>query len=156
MAVEGPEFERAFRGAIQYALNSGFSEILELRPYFTSSSVRMSLRSCQLDAANLWYFSLCRKFVRIFTAKIATDLACTQRRYPCNTSGFSRQCYSGPQGSHLPIYANPLWFSVSFAKLHPSGPALNFLPLPPPLRRRMHLSSISVLRPSASAKSRFP
>ena len=32
MAVEGPEFERAFRGAIQYALNSGFSEILELRP----------------------------------------------------------------------------------------------------------------------------
>ena len=32
MAMEGPEFERAFRGAIQYALNSGFSEILELRP----------------------------------------------------------------------------------------------------------------------------
>ena len=30
--MEGPEFERAFRGAIQYALNSGFSEILELRP----------------------------------------------------------------------------------------------------------------------------
>ena len=56
----------------------------------------------------------------------------------------------------MPIYANPLWFSVSFAKLRPSGPALNFLPLPPPLRRRMHLSSISVLRPSASAKSRFP
>ena len=45
MAVEGLEFERAFRGAIQYTLNSGFSEILELRPvqqkapYFTSSSV---------------------------------------------------------------------------------------------------------------------
>ena len=60
MAVEGFEFERAFRGAIQYTLNSGFSEILELRPvqkkgpYFTSSSVRrMCLRSCQLDAANL-------------------------------------------------------------------------------------------------------
>ena len=32
MAMEGPEFERAFRGAIHYALNSGFSEILELRP----------------------------------------------------------------------------------------------------------------------------
>ena len=32
MAVEGLEFERAFRGAIQYTLNSGFSEILELRP----------------------------------------------------------------------------------------------------------------------------
>ena len=63
----------------------------------------------------------------IFTAKIATDLACAQRRYPCNTSGFSRQCYSRLQGSHLPIYANPLCFSVSFAKLHPSGPALNFL-----------------------------
>ena len=94
--------------------------------------------------------------IHIFTAKIATDLACAQRRYHCNTSGFSRQCYSGPQGSHLPIYANPLWFSVSFAKLRPSGPVLNFLPLPPPLRRRMHLSSISVLRPSASAKSRFP
>ena len=92
----------------------------------------------------------------IFTAKIASDLACAQHRYPCNTSGFSRQCYSGPQGSHLPIYANPLWFSVSFAKLRSSGPALKFLPLPPPLRRRMHLSSISVLRPSASAKSRFP
>ena len=30
--MEGPEFERAFRGAIQYALNFGFSEILELRP----------------------------------------------------------------------------------------------------------------------------
>ena len=88
--------------------------------------------------------------------KEATDLACAQRRYPCNTSGFSRQSHSGPQGSHLPIYANPLWFSVSFAKLRPSGPALNFLPLPPPLRRRMHLSSISVLRPSASPKSRFP
>ena len=59
MAVKGLEFERAFRGAIQYTLNSGFSEILELRPvqkkgpYFTSSSVRMCLRSCQLDAANL-------------------------------------------------------------------------------------------------------
>ena len=58
MAVEGLEFERAFRGAIQYTLNSGFSEILEFRPvqkkgpYFTSS-VRMCLRSCQLDAANL-------------------------------------------------------------------------------------------------------
>ena len=92
----------------------------------------------------------------IFTVKIATDLACAQRWYPCNTSGFWRQCYSSPQGPHLPIYANSLWFSVSFAKLRPSGPALNFLPLPPPLRRRMHLSSISVLRPSASAKSRFP
>ena len=33
MAVEGLEFERAFRGAIQYTLNSGFSEILELRPF---------------------------------------------------------------------------------------------------------------------------
>ena len=32
MAVEGLEFERAFRGAIQYALNSGFSEISELKP----------------------------------------------------------------------------------------------------------------------------
>ena len=32
MAVEGPEFERAFQSAIQYAQNSGFSEILELRP----------------------------------------------------------------------------------------------------------------------------
>ena len=59
MAVEGLELERAFRGAIQYTLNSGFSEILELRPvqqkgpYFTSSSVKMCLRSCQLDAANL-------------------------------------------------------------------------------------------------------
>ena len=30
--MEGLEFERAFRGAIQYTLNSGFSEILELRP----------------------------------------------------------------------------------------------------------------------------
>ena len=32
MAVEGPEFKRAFRGTIQPALNSEFSEILELRP----------------------------------------------------------------------------------------------------------------------------
>ena len=32
MAVEDLEFDRAFRGAIQYALNSGFLEILELRP----------------------------------------------------------------------------------------------------------------------------
>ena len=32
MAMEGCEFERAFRGAVQYALNSGFSEILELKP----------------------------------------------------------------------------------------------------------------------------
>ena len=32
MAVEGPKFKRAFRGAIQHALNSEFSEILELRP----------------------------------------------------------------------------------------------------------------------------
>ena len=32
MAVEGHEFERAFRGAVQYALKSGFSKILELRP----------------------------------------------------------------------------------------------------------------------------
>ena len=52
MAVEGLEFERAFRGAIQYTLNSGFSEILELRPvqkkgpYFTCGPAK-------LDAANL-------------------------------------------------------------------------------------------------------
>ena len=32
MAVEGIEFERGFRVALQYTLNSGFSEILELRP----------------------------------------------------------------------------------------------------------------------------
>ena len=66
----------------------------------------------------------------IFTVKIATDLACAQRRYPCNTSGFSRQCYPGPQGSHLPIYANPLWFSVSFAKLRPSGSSVKFFAPP--------------------------
>ena len=30
--MEGPEFNHAFRSAIQYALNSVFSEILELRP----------------------------------------------------------------------------------------------------------------------------
>ena len=90
----------------------------------------------------------------IFTVKIATDFACTQRRYPCNTSGFRRQCYSSLQGTHFAIYANLLWFSVSFAKLRPSG--LFFLPLPPPLWRRVYLSYISVLRPSASAKSRFP
>ena len=47
MAVEDLEFKRAFRGAIQYTINSRFLEILELRPvqkkgpYFTSSSVRM-------------------------------------------------------------------------------------------------------------------
>ena len=58
----------------------------------------------------------------IFTVKIATDLACAQRRFPCNTSGFRRQCYSSPQGTHLPINANLCWFSVSFAKLRRSSP----------------------------------
>ena len=60
MAVEGLEFERAFRGAIQYALNSGFSDILELRPVQEEASLHfikredvLRLRSCQLDAANL-------------------------------------------------------------------------------------------------------
>ena len=67
------------------------------------------------------------KPICIFTVKISTDLACPQRRYPCNTSGFRRQCFSSPQGTHLPIYANLLWFSVSFAKLRRSGPVWNFL-----------------------------
>ena len=92
----------------------------------------------------------------IFTVKIATGLACAQRRYPCNNSGFRRQCCSSLQGTHLPIYANFLWFSVSLAKLRRSGPVKFFFPLPSPLRRRVHLSLISVLRPSASAKSCFP
>ena len=37
------------------------------------------------------------------------------RRYPCNTSGFRRQCYSSPQGTHLPFYT----FS-GFRSLSPS------------------------------------
>ena len=33
LAVENSgEFERAFRGAVQYALDTGFAEILELKP----------------------------------------------------------------------------------------------------------------------------
>ena len=33
LAVEtSGEFERAFRGAVQYALDTGFAEILELKP----------------------------------------------------------------------------------------------------------------------------
>ena len=83
------------------------------------------------------------------------DLACTQRQYPCNTSGFRRQCCLSLQGTHLPIYAYLLWFLVSFAKLRRSGPVWNFLPFPPPLWRHVHLSPISVLSPSASAKSCF-
>ena len=83
-----------------------------------------------------------RKCFYIFTVKIAADLACSQRWYPCNTSGFRRQCYSSLQRTHLPIYANLLWFSVSFAKLRRSGPVWNFLSLPPPLRRHVHLSPI--------------
>ena len=31
-ADDGSEFERAFRGAVQFALDSGFSNILELKP----------------------------------------------------------------------------------------------------------------------------
>ena len=31
-ADSGGEFERAFRGAVQYALDTGFTEILELKP----------------------------------------------------------------------------------------------------------------------------
>ena len=64
----------------------------------------------------------------IFTVKIVTDLACAQRRYPYNTSGLRRQCWASPQRTHLPIYANLLWFSVSFAKLRRSGPVYNFCP----------------------------
>ena len=62
----------------------------------------------------------------IFTVKIVTDLACSQRWYPYNTSGLRRQCWTSPQRTHLPIYANLLWFSVSFAKLRRSGPEYNF------------------------------
>ena len=32
MADDGSEYERAFRGAAQFALDSGFSNILELKP----------------------------------------------------------------------------------------------------------------------------
>ena len=88
--------------------------------FFYRRLLQLYVKLIQLVVGKSGYYT-------IFTVKIATDLACAQRRYPCNTSGFSRQCYSGPQGSHLPIYAKPLWFSVSFAKLRPSGPALNFL-----------------------------
>ena len=70
-------------------------------------------------------------------------------------SGFRRQGCLSLQGTHLPIYAYLLWFLVSFAKLRHSGPVWNFLPFPPPLWRHVHLSPISVLSPSASAKSCF-
>ena len=81
------------------------------------------------ELRKIWLLRIRRKQFKptIFTVKIATDLACAQRWYPCNTSEFWRQCYSSPQGPNLPIYANPLWFSVSFAKLRPSGPVFNFL-----------------------------
>ena len=32
VADSGGEFEKAFRGAVQYALDTGFTEILELKP----------------------------------------------------------------------------------------------------------------------------
>ena len=72
---------------------------------------------------NLWGFC-CRRRRGCLSSllSIATDLACAQRRNPCNTSGITRQCYSSLQGTHLPIYANLLWFSVSFAELRHSGP----------------------------------
>ena len=49
------EFERALRGAVQYALDTRFTEILELKPVqeeacFTSSSGKMCLRCYRLDA----------------------------------------------------------------------------------------------------------
>ena len=76
------------------------------------------------------YFALHQNTWTISTVKIATDLACAKRRYPCNTSGFRRQWYSSPQGTHSPIYVNLLWFSVYFAKLRRSGPVWNFFAPP--------------------------
>ena len=93
----------------------------------------------------------------IFTVKIATDLVCAQRRYHCYTSGFRRQCYSSPQGTHLPIYANLLWFSVAFAMFRRSGPLWNSVcPSHLPFGDACIFSSISVLRPSASREISLP
>ena len=50
MAVEDPEFERAFRGAIQYALHSGFSEILELTPVQEGALLRFMKREDVFEA----------------------------------------------------------------------------------------------------------
>ena len=84
-------------------------------------------KSCEATGiSNVNGIRLTPNLTTIFTVKIATDLVCAQRRYPCNTSGFRRQCYSSPQGTHLPIYANLLWFSVAFAMFRRSGPLWNF------------------------------
>ena len=67
MAVEGCEFERVFRG-LHSTIHSKFWIFGDFRIETCSgisSSVRMCLWSCQLDAANLWYFNLCWKFVCI-------------------------------------------------------------------------------------------
>ena len=45
---------------------------------------------CRTPYCNSLFYGLPKHHI-IFTVKIATDVACVQRRYPCNTSGFRRQ-----------------------------------------------------------------
>ena len=64
-------------------------------------------------------------------------------------------CEVGLPLSGYRIYSIP-WFQYLFQVITPFLVGLYYLTLPPPLRRRVSPSPLSVLRPSAFAKSRFP
>ena len=53
-ADDGSEFERAFRGAVQFALDSGFSNILELKPACPGRSLAplRQVKTCVCGASN--------------------------------------------------------------------------------------------------------
>ena len=78
--MEGCELERAFR--VQYTVNSGFSEILELEPVRELHLAWGCVCGpANWDAANLWYFSLFWKFVRICMIVDSLSKSCHRSLY---------------------------------------------------------------------------
>ena len=74
-ADDGSEFERAFGGAVQFGLDSGFSNILELKPVQEEALLHFIKRKdvfAVLPTGSLWSFKSFREYVHICTIEAST------------------------------------------------------------------------------------
>ena len=62
----------------------------------------------------------------IFTVKITTDSAYAQRRYPCNTSEFRRQCHSSLFRQVTPFWSSVKFFALNFESRVAEAAALHY------------------------------
>ena len=117
-ADDGSEFERAFGGAVQFGLDSGFPIFLSWnlsrkKPCSTSSSEKMCLRCFQLDAGILWSFKSFQGYVHICTIESSTILKrpsgrldwCTHKRAQrsCKTCKHKNYCRSIRRKENLKV-----------------------------------------------------